>query len=41
LESYAYYIRDGKVQSTNVVNCQIRVIPWWKNGWKRPFTHSA
>ncbi len=27
LESYAYYIRDGKVQSTNVVNCQIRVIP--------------
>jgi len=27
LESYAYYIRDGKVQPTNVVNCQIRVIP--------------
>ena len=27
LESYAYYIRDGKVQPTNVVNCNIRVIP--------------
>jgi hypothetical protein len=27
LESYAYYLRDGKVQPTNVVNCNIRVIP--------------
>jgi hypothetical protein len=27
LESYVYYIKDGKVQPTNVVNCQIRVIP--------------
>jgi len=28
LESYIYYyIKDGKVQPTNVVNCQIRVIP--------------
>jgi hypothetical protein len=27
LESYVYYLRDGKVQPTNVVNCQIRVIP--------------
>jgi len=27
LESYVYYIKDGKVQSTNVVNCNIRVIP--------------
>jgi hypothetical protein len=27
LESYAYYIKDGKVQPTNVVNCNIRVIP--------------
>jgi len=27
LESYIYYIRDGKVQPTNVVNCNIRVIP--------------
>jgi hypothetical protein len=27
LESYAYYIRDGKDQPTNVVNCNIRVIP--------------
>jgi hypothetical protein len=27
LESYVYYIKDGKVQGTNVVNCQIRVIP--------------
>jgi len=27
LESYVYYIRDGKVQPTNIVNCNIRVIP--------------
>jgi hypothetical protein len=27
LESYVYYIKDGKVQPTNVVNCQIRVMP--------------
>ena len=27
LESYVYYIKDGKVQPTNVVNCNIRVIP--------------
>jgi len=27
LESYVYYLRDGKVQPTNVVNCNIRVIP--------------
>jgi hypothetical protein len=27
LESYAYYLRDGKVQPTNVVGSQIRVIP--------------
>jgi len=27
LESYVYYLRDGKVQPTNVVNCQIRVTP--------------
>ena len=27
LESYAYYIKDGKTQPTNVVNCQIRVTP--------------
>jgi hypothetical protein len=27
LESYVFYVRDGKVQPTNVVNCQIRVIP--------------
>jgi len=27
LEGYVYYIKDGKVQPTNVVNCQIRVIP--------------
>ncbi len=27
LESYVYYIRDGKVQPTNVVGSQIRVIP--------------
>jgi len=27
LESYVYYIRDGKVQPTNIVNCHIRVIP--------------
>ena len=27
LESYVYYIRDGKVQATNIVNCNIRVIP--------------
>ncbi len=27
LESYVYYIKDGKTQPTNVVNCQIRVIP--------------
>lgn len=27
LESYVYYIRDGKVQRTNVVDCIIRIIP--------------
>jgi len=27
LESYIYYLLDGKVQPTNVVGCQIRVIP--------------
>jgi hypothetical protein len=27
LESYVYYIKDGKVQPTNVVDCNIRVIP--------------
>jgi hypothetical protein len=27
LESYVYYIQDGKVQPTNIVNCNIRVIP--------------
>jgi hypothetical protein len=27
LESYIYYIKDGKVQPSNVVNCNIRVIP--------------
>jgi len=27
LESYVYYIKDGKSQPTNVVNCNIRVIP--------------
>jgi hypothetical protein len=27
LESYVWYFRDGKVQPTNVVGCQIRVIP--------------
>jgi hypothetical protein len=27
LENYVYYIRDGKVQPTNIVNCNIRVIP--------------
>ena len=27
LESYVYYIKDGKIQPTNVVNCNIRVIP--------------
>jgi len=27
LESYVYYIKDRKVQPTNVVNCNIRVIP--------------
>ncbi len=27
LESYVYYIKDGKVQATNIVNCNIRVIP--------------
>jgi hypothetical protein len=27
LESFVYYIRDGKVQPTNIVNCNIRVIP--------------
>jgi len=27
LESYVYYIKDGKVQPSNVVNCNIRVIP--------------
>ena len=27
LESYVYYIKDGKTQPTNVVNCQIRVTP--------------
>ena len=27
LESYVYYINDGKTQPTNVVNCQIRVTP--------------
>jgi hypothetical protein len=27
LESYVYYIRDRKVQPTNIVNCNIRVIP--------------
>jgi len=27
LESYIYYIKDGKTQPTNVVGCQIRIIP--------------
>jgi hypothetical protein len=27
LESYVYYIKDGKVQATNVVNCEIRFTP--------------
>jgi hypothetical protein len=27
LESYVYYIKAGKVQPTNIVNCNIRVIP--------------
>ncbi len=27
LESYIYYIKDGKAKATNVVNCQIRVLP--------------
>ena len=27
LESYVYYLRDGKVQPTNVVGSQIRVLP--------------
>jgi hypothetical protein len=27
LESYVYYIKDGKVQPTNVVSSQIRVLP--------------
>jgi hypothetical protein len=27
LESYIYYIKDGKVQPTNVVSSQIRVLP--------------
>jgi len=27
LESYVYYIQDRKIQPTNVVNCNIRVIP--------------
>jgi len=27
LESYVYYIKDGKVKPTNVVGSQIRVIP--------------
>ena len=27
LESYVYYIKDGKVQPSNVVNYNIRVIP--------------
>jgi hypothetical protein len=28
LESYVLYIKDGKTQPTNVVNCQIRVTPY-------------
>jgi hypothetical protein len=27
LESYVYYVRDGRTQPTNVVGSQIRVIP--------------
>ena len=27
LESYVYYLRNGKAQPTNVVNCQLRVSP--------------
>jgi hypothetical protein len=27
LESYVYYIKDGKSQPTNAVSCNIRVIP--------------
>jgi hypothetical protein len=27
LESYVFYVRDGKVQPTNVVNYNVRVIP--------------
>ena len=27
LESYVYYVRDGKAQPTNVVGSQIRVVP--------------
>ena len=27
LESYVYYIKDRKVQPSNVVNCNIRVVP--------------
>jgi hypothetical protein len=27
LESYVLYIKDGKIQPTNIIGCQIRVIP--------------
>jgi hypothetical protein len=27
LESYVLYIKDGKTQPTNIIGCQIRVIP--------------
>ena len=27
LESYVFYIQDGKTKRTNSVNCQIRIIP--------------
>jgi hypothetical protein len=27
LESYVYYIKDGKVLGTNVVDCHVRVLP--------------
>jgi hypothetical protein len=27
LESYVFYVQDGKTKATNIVSCQIRVIP--------------
>jgi hypothetical protein len=27
LESYVFYVQDGRTKQTNVVSCQIRIIP--------------